>query len=122
MGRPIKDPDAGQQRYRKIVEAALGHKLPAGAVVHHVDGNRLNNRHSNLVVCPDESYHNLLHMRQAALDACGHADWQKCYVCKNYDDPVKLLSIRKAGRRVTTFYHAICRNAYRKAAALKKDF
>jgi CRISPR/Cas system-associated exonuclease Cas4 (RecB family) len=44
-----------------VAEAALGKKLPKGAVVHHVDLNPLNNDASNLVVCPSQSYHLLLH-------------------------------------------------------------
>jgi hypothetical protein len=36
------------------------------------------------VVCPDRSYHKLLHVRQSALAASGHADWRKCWRCKEY--------------------------------------
>ena len=65
-GRPLIDPTSGPRNYRKVVENALGKPLSGKAVVHHVDGNRLNNRPENLVVCPDEAYHNLLHIRQEA--------------------------------------------------------
>lgn len=120
MGRPVLEPEKGPRRYRQVVEAILGYTLPPGAVVHHIDGDRTNNRPSNLVVCPDEAYHNLLHMRQEAQDACGNPNWLKCYVCKSYDSPDKLLAVRKAGRRVTTFYHAACRNEYRRQQRLLK--
>lgn len=50
-----------------IVEAALGHPLPKGAEIHHVDECKSNNARTNLVVCENRTYHNLLHFRQAAL-------------------------------------------------------
>lgn len=100
--------------HRVLAEKALGKPLPAGAVVHHLDGNPRNNANTNLVICPDENYHNLLHIRLAAYQACGNADYLKCYVCKEYDSITNLHEVRKAGRRVTTFYHSACRKAYRK--------
>lgn len=74
-----------------VAEKALGKPLPRGAVVHHVDENPRNNAPTNLVVCPDAAYHNLLHQRMRALDACGHVDWRKCWICKEYDAPERLL-------------------------------
>jgi hypothetical protein len=114
MGRPILEPEKGKRDYRAIVEDAIGISLPPGAVIHHVDEDRSNNRNSNLVVCPDEAYHNLLHMRLEAQKACGNANWKKCYVCKQYDDEVNLKPVIKSGRNITTFYHAVCRNEYRR--------
>lgn len=113
-GQPIKEPEKGERRYRKIVEEAIGMKLPPGAVVHHIDEDRTNNRHNNLVVCPDEAYHNLLHMRLEAQKACGNPTFKKCYVCKTYDDEANLMPVRKSGRNLTTFYHSVCRAEYRR--------
>lgn len=108
-------PERGSvSKHTLLAEAAFGGRLPAGAVVHHVDFDRTNFGSSNLVICPDEAYHNLLHLRSEAYDACGNADWLKCYVCKEHDAPENLLEVRKAGRRVITFYHSSCRSAYRK--------
>ena len=92
-----------KQEHVLIAEAALGHELPPKALVHHVDGNRLNNAHDNLVICPDDAYHALLHRRMRALDACGHAHWRKCQYCKQFDDPENLGS---TGRHN---YHSACK-------------
>ena len=94
-------------------EKAFGHFMPPGAVVHHLNGDPLDNRNENLVICPDEAYHNLLHIRLEAYQACGDANKRRCYVCKDYDSLSVLLEVRKAGRAVTTFYHSECRKAYR---------
>lgn len=73
-----------------IAEQALGKPLPEGAQVHHVDGDPGNNAPGNLVICQDQAYHKLLHRRQRALEACGHADWLRCWVCKEWDEPANL--------------------------------
>jgi hypothetical protein len=73
--------------HRAVVEDALGKPLPAGAVIHHVDGNGLNNRPSNLVVCQDQEYHRLLHRRAKALKACGNPTWRRCSKCGKWSPP-----------------------------------
>ena len=79
----------GVQRYEHVLiaEKVLGRSLPKGAVVHHIDGNNLNNSHNNLRICPNQQYHLLMHKRQRALDAGCPAHWRKCPFCKEYDDP-----------------------------------
>lgn len=116
MANKLAEPAKGKRNYRLTVEQILGKPLPSGAVVHHWDEDRTNNLPTNLAVFPDEAYHNLIHMRMEAQKACGNPNYLKCYVCKDYDEPQKLLEVRKAGRRVTTFYHPECRSAYRRAA------
>jgi hypothetical protein len=82
----------GVQKFAHVLvaERVLGRPLPPGAVVHHADGNRANNDPSNLVICPSQAYHRLLHRRINALAASGHADWRKCWICKQYDAPSNL--------------------------------
>lgn len=68
-----------------IVERAMGKPLPKSAEVHHVDEDKGNNAHGNLVVCQDHAYHFLLHKRARALAACGDANAHRCVICHQYD-------------------------------------
>lgn len=51
-----------------IVEKALGKKLPEGAVVHHINEDKLDNSPTNLILCQDQTYHMLLHKRMKDLN------------------------------------------------------
>lgn len=94
-----------------VAERALGKPLPKGALVHHVNERRDDNRNENLVICPSLAYHALIHQRMRALAACGNADWRKCPLCKRYDDP-------RLMRKITSnnsFYHPACVTPWRNA-------
>lgn len=101
----------GKAQYAHILaaESALGKTLPAGAQVHHVDENPANNTNANLVVCPNQTYHRLLHRRTDALNACGNANFIICRHCHVYDDPANLI-----GDGPRSKAHRDCRNAYRR--------
>ena len=90
-----------------IAEKALGHSLPEGAIVHHVNEDTFDNRNENLVICPSKAYHALIHQRMRALEACGHADWRKCSYCFQYA-PLEQLPV-VLGSAVG---HASCRQNY----------
>lgn len=79
-------------RHVLIAETAIGKRLPPKAEVHHVDCNKGNDTNANLVVCQDRRYHLLLHKRTAAMQACGHADWIKCQICKQYSPAEEIKS------------------------------
>lgn len=92
-----------------IVERVLGKVLPPGVQVHHVDEDRGNNGHENLVVCPDSAYHKLLHVRTAALDACGNANYRKCRFCGVYDDTANMRHKPPVSGQVLGIYeHVAC--------------
>lgn len=92
-----------------IAEQVLGRRLQGDQQVHHVDQNKANNQNGNLVICPSTSYHQLLHKRQRALDACGNANFQKCCHCQQYDAPERLVAQKKY------HYHRRCRQQYQTA-------
>lgn len=96
-----------------VVEAVLGKHLPDGAVVHHINGVKSDNRRENLVLCPDLAYHNLIHGRQRALEGCGRADWVRCRFCRHYGPPETMWTHPR--RRYG--YHRECRSAHRASRA-----
>lgn len=81
---PRSDPNGYVLAHILTAEKALGKPLPPGAVVHHENGST---NSGPLVICQDDNYHRLLHKRMRAYQACGHANWLKCWICKQYDDP-----------------------------------
>lgn len=91
-----------------VAVEALGKPLPDGAIVHHHNEDRGDNRPENLVICEDRAYHNLLHQRMRALEACGNPDWLPCGYCGEYDDPASL-TVPAAIRQ--SAYHKACKAA-----------
>lgn len=93
----------------RIAEDALGKPLPAGAVVHHANCNKLDNRPENLVICPDKAYHNFLHSRIRAQEACGDVNKRKCRVCLEWDhqDNLRIYPVKNG----FSYWHRECLNS-----------
>ncbi len=89
-----------------MAERALGRVIKRPLCVHHMNEDHKSSAPVGLVICPDQGYHMLLHVRQRALDACGNANWLPCLFCKTYDAPENMV-VSKSGA-----YHKPCRLDY----------
>lgn len=77
---------AGQsiQEHVAVAERALGKALPLGAQVHHVDEDKRNNATGNLVICQDQGFHYLLHVRARVVRVGGDPNTERlCAVCNS---------------------------------------
>ena len=111
---------SGKRQHVKIAEQVLGKALPIGARVHHIDGNGRNNAKNNLLICPDEGYHQLIHLRQRAFDECGNPAFRKCPFCKEWSDPKEMIVVGDTPNRNPRYCHRACKSTYernRKAKA-----
>lgn len=69
--------------HRVVVEQILGRPLAGEECVHHLNEIKSDNRPENLVVCPTQAYHLLLHARQRIVNAGGHPDKHRiCAICR----------------------------------------
>lgn len=109
LGHPRANQEGYIWQHTLVAEKILGKFLPPKAVVHHVNGIKDDNRLANLVICENEPYHQMLHRRKRALEACGHADWRKCHHCKKWDF---LDNLRNNKCR---HFHPKCNSDYHKA-------
>lgn len=98
-----------------VAEKTLGKSLPTGAVVHHINRIKTDNRKENLVICQDNNYHKLLHRRMRALKACGHVNWRKCTFCKKYDNSENLFI-----DKYNHIYHKRCSAKYSRQLKIRK--
>lgn len=74
----FRDPNTGKQEYvhRRVAEKKLGGKIWPEHEVHHLDGNKHNNRPENLIVLPREVHRELHHLKRE-WDK-GHAHCIRC--------------------------------------------
>lgn len=100
--------------HKLVAEKVLGRAIPNGACVHHVNGDRADNRTGNLVICPSASYHMLIHQRSRAFDACGNANWRLCNYCFKYDAPENLYIRGRHSRHRECFNRAWLKRHYEK--------
>lgn len=79
---------SGKKRLHVLIaESALGKNIPKDSVVHHVNEDKLDNRNSNLVICENRAYHNIIHARTRAYNETGDPNKMKCPFCGKYDSP-----------------------------------
>ena len=78
-------------------EKTLSKPLPESAVIHH-------HTPDEIIICQDQSYHMLIERRTRAYNACGHANWRWCCLCKKWDAPEKLYIPPRKG----SAYHPSC--------------
>jgi hypothetical protein len=94
-----------QYEHRLIVQDLTGLELTKEQVVHHLDYNSQNNSPSNLVVCPSQSYHMLLHARTDALNRGQNLKTEGyCGRCGN----IKLRKEFSKNKRMVFGIHNIC--------------
>lgn len=113
---------AGRPRNRQyvfehilVVEKALGHVLPPGAVVHHINQVRDDNRLENLQVMKSDQEHREFHHRLNVLKAGGDPETQRiccgCKVLKGFGE-----FYPGTGRR----FHSICKACCAAKAARRR--
>lgn len=105
---PQSDNSGYVPEHRLVAESALGYPVPNGSPVHHVNGVKDDNRHTNLVVCEDQAYHKLLHARADAMAACGNPDARRCWICGEWD----VESDAFTSRYPAASYHKACAARY----------
>jgi hypothetical protein len=113
-GNPKEDRNGFVREHVRIIEKIIGKPLPKKSLIHHLNLDRSDNRHSNLIVCDNTAYHFLLHKRTRAFCACGNANWKKCSYCDEYDSPENM----KIGKYKS--YHRKCENKYSRERYLAK--
>lgn len=64
----------GKHTHRVIAEQILGRPLKDGEVVHHIDGNKLNNDPSNIMIFPNQSEHAKWHWQHRKEVMKNHVD------------------------------------------------
>ena len=86
-----------------VVERALGRFLKNEEQVHHVNGDKTDNRNRNLVACEDMAYHKLLHVRAKVLKAGGDPNAQRlCSACrrlKSFQEFNRMVANKSDGRQ-----------------------
>ncbi len=97
--------EAGYVREHVLVaEKALGHYLPEGAIVHHVDEDVQNNKPNNLVICQDNAYHRLIHVRMRVVRHGGNPNTDKvCGGCSTAKSKTEFTKLRRATDGLSPF-------------------
>jgi hypothetical protein len=102
--KPTQYKKIGFEKADRIRAAqALGRPLPSNAIVHHLNGTRT----GPVVICENQGYHLLLHVRTRAYLATGNPNKKFCSYCKSWDD-IKNMALHKPA----TYRHPLCHTKY----------
>ena len=114
-GYPVKyassHPSAGASGYVYkhvlVAERAIGHRLPEGAEIHHVNEDIADFRNSNLVICQDKAYHKLLHARARVVKVGGNPNTEA--ICSRCHHIKPKTSFNRRNRNKSTGVQHHCR-------------
>jgi len=98
-----------KREHRLIVEKELGRDLKETEVVHHIDGNKTNNKIENLALMP-RKIHSLVHRAMERFYACGNSSKRRCVICQEYDKPESM----KREKYYGCYSHVSCRTEQRR--------
>jgi hypothetical protein len=102
--------------HRMRAEIALGKPLPAGSEVHHADGSMASD--APLVICQDEAYHKLLHVRMRVVRAGGNPNTDK--ICQTCRSPKQFSQFHKWKSGTHGLYHS-CKFCACAASAVARE-
>jgi hypothetical protein len=99
-----------QAKYRGehvlVVERAIGHALPAGAIVHHVNDSKTHNVPSNLVALQSRQEHIELHRKRRVLRAGGDPWTDR--MCCDCQAPKPATSFHRSNTRLGWRFDSRC--------------
>lgn len=107
-----------------VAEKALGFPLEEPHCVHHFNRIRDDNANRNLVICEDDDYHHILHVRHRVVDRGGDPNTDKiCFDCQGlkkssefHSDKTRFDGLEAKCKACKKAYDAIrWSTAYRKA-------
>ena len=89
--------------HRLVFEKHLGRPLDSKEVVHHIDGNKSNNKLSNLMLFPTKSAHTKYHIQKGDLKLQAGENKKilingklKCHLCSRLKEPKEFVTRKKA--------------------------
>lgn len=95
------------REHRLLAEVALGKPISSDHPVHHF-GARFNG--GELVICEDDNYHALLHVRNRARMETGDPHKRMCNYCNRWDDisnmELRIYFDSSTNARHSRYYHA----------------
>lgn len=99
----------GERVYSHVARAekALKKPIPQGAIVTFIGGDRLSPETSNLVICEDKAYSEMLKTRAEAMEATGNPRMRRCCLCKEWDLPQNMYCYRSACKEGFRFKHQV---------------